>query len=197
MGFIGQNVTDQGQKHDGEPHAIDYGWAFVTHPYTSESGYQRSGYIHGVRLGETRALCGKTYGDEIPGESNNYKDGRLVSVDWQDAAILKFYPDKTYCRECVKRKDQREAWEAGQRAGGRSWRERYADYLRSNKWRELRAKVLYRDGMLCQSCLIAPATEVHHLSYRYYNDGFDVAFVLRSVCADCHDRITEIEGHGK
>lgn len=78
----------------------------------------------------------------------------------------------------------------------RLWWESYNRYLRSARWRSLRQKVLDRDQGICQACLDRPATQVHHLSYRYTGSdpehtAQDPAFVLRSVCDACHDQLHE------
>jgi len=63
----------------------------------------------------------------------------------------------------------------------------YEGYLKSPRWQEVREKVFRRDGGLCQGCLQAQATEVHHMSYDHaFNE---LAFELVSVCRDCHERI--------
>lgn len=67
----------------------------------------------------------------------------------------------------------------------------YHDYLRSPAWRDKRERVLRRDGYMCQSCLSNPATQVHHMTYKY--GRFTPLFLLQSVCDHCHDEITAID----
>lgn len=59
-------------------------------------------------------------------------------------------------------------------------------YLKSDKWKRLRAKILERDRFLCQGCLTERATEVHH--YSYDNLGDEFAWQLVSICRKCHER---------
>ena len=60
-------------------------------------------------------------------------------------------------------------------------------YLRSDAWAELRRAILRRDKWLCQGCLKATATQVHHLTYaNLYNE---LCFQLVSLCADCHRKV--------
>lgn len=67
----------------------------------------------------------------------------------------------------------------------------YEQYLQSSSWRLKRDAVMKRDCYLCQGCLIAQATEVHHLTYdRIYNE---MLFDLVAVCHDCH--INKIHGN--
>lgn len=69
-----------------------------------------------------------------------------------------------------------------------SWMARYNIYLNSERWKVKRQKVLERDDSLCQSCLIEPATQVHHLTYA--RAGNEPLFDLTSACKDCHEIIT-------
>lgn len=67
------------------------------------------------------------------------------------------------------------------------WRKaQYDIYLASPEWRELRIKVLNRDKHICQGCLVARATEVHHRTYDRF--GHEFAFDLLSLCNPCHRR---------
>lgn len=63
----------------------------------------------------------------------------------------------------------------------------YKEYIDSDAWKLLRSRVLKRDGGQCQGCLDAPATEVHHTTYK--NFGFEFAFELVSLCRPCHQRM--------
>lgn len=97
-----------------------------------------------------------------------------------DKALERSWRDKKFQRsrelgEEGKAKDQEEFW---------SW---YNAYLQSDKWRDKRRRVLTRDKNTCQGCLSAPATQVHHLSYR--NVGKELLFELTSVCESCHARV--------
>jgi 5-methylcytosine-specific restriction endonuclease McrA len=67
------------------------------------------------------------------------------------------------------------------------WRSDYEAYLSSDRWKMKRMAALERDRHICQGCLIKPATEVHHLSYK--NIGNELLFELVSLCHDCHRRI--------
>lgn len=63
----------------------------------------------------------------------------------------------------------------------------YHEYLRSDKWREIRHAVLERDRHLCQGCLATEATCVHHKTYDNIYD--ELAFQLVSLCKNCHDKL--------
>ena len=64
------------------------------------------------------------------------------------------------------------------------WFKQHNEYLQTNQWKAIRLKVLKRDNNLCQGCLEAPATEVHHLNYDHWKN--ELMFELLSVCYDCH-----------
>lgn len=68
------------------------------------------------------------------------------------------------------------------------WWRKYNAYLQTDKWKSKRARVLERDGNLCQACRKRKATEVHHLSYKHV--GHEPLFELTSVCGLCHEAIT-------
>lgn len=61
----------------------------------------------------------------------------------------------------------------------------YEAYLRTPEWQAKRRKALERDGHICQGCLTARATEVHHTTYSHL--GAELMFQLISLCADCHE----------
>jgi 5-methylcytosine-specific restriction endonuclease McrA len=65
--------------------------------------------------------------------------------------------------------------------------EKYHEYLRTEKWKGKREKVLKRDNNLCQACLINKATEVHHKTYEKIFD--EPLFDLVSLCHPCHSKL--------
>ena len=70
----------------------------------------------------------------------------------------------------------------------------YNEYIQSERWKSIRDIVLKRDNHTCQSCLNAPAVEVHHTDGHYRKN--EPLFTLISVCSRCHNIITEIERGG-
>jgi len=67
----------------------------------------------------------------------------------------------------------------------------YYEYLKSDKWKLKREKVMLRDKNVCQACLTRTATDVHHLTYeRIYNEPL---FDLVAICRQCHEKIHELE----
>jgi hypothetical protein len=65
-------------------------------------------------------------------------------------------------------------------------REYREEYLRSDEWRTLRAKVIGR-GTICHKCRTAPATDVHHTCYRNIVDVRP--FDLVPLCRTCHNAV--------
>ena len=63
----------------------------------------------------------------------------------------------------------------------------YQAYLRSQKWRAIRSRVMSRAGGTCEGCGILPAHEVHHLTYE--NIGDELLFQLVALCEDCHEKV--------
>jgi 5-methylcytosine-specific restriction endonuclease McrA len=68
--------------------------------------------------------------------------------------------------------------------------EKYNNYLKTTEWQERRKEVLIRDNYLCQACLKARATQVHHLSYDHW--GQEPLFELVAICNECHEKITKM-----
>lgn len=189
---------------DYEPKRAQKLHCWFTYPYEQrfkwKAGNQK-GTVHMMDAeNHSRALCGlNVYALTAQIQTDGKAKGEMVPMSVEMAMESKGAP---LCQKCLKLYEERIAWEAEQRrkkpqSEKERWQSEYRAYLDSSKWRELRYRVLERDGHKCQSCLSAPATEIHHLTYRYYNAGHDSALFLRSVCRSCHERISEIEGHGK
>ena len=61
---------------------------------------------------------------------------------------------------------------------------RYSKYLRSNKWRKTRTRILTRDKNKCRHCDSKESLEVHHITYKriYREKPKD----LITLCKSCH-----------
>jgi 5-methylcytosine-specific restriction endonuclease McrA len=77
-------------------------------------------------------------------------------------------------------------WALEREQQSEEWWARYNDYLATDKWQKLRQLVFRRDGGICQGCYAAPATQVHHLTYKHVCNEF--LWELTSICDDCHAR---------
>lgn len=65
----------------------------------------------------------------------------------------------------------------------------YGEYLLSELWRRIRAKILRRDGYLCRFCSKARATVVHHGSYDGPTLRGEKLSKLLSSCKPCHESL--------
>ena len=65
---------------------------------------------------------------------------------------------------------------------------RYQAYLRSAHWRQLRARIMRRDGYTCTDCGSTWNLQVHHLCYRpNLEDALDED--LTTLCKECHEKV--------
>jgi 5-methylcytosine-specific restriction endonuclease McrA len=69
----------------------------------------------------------------------------------------------------------------------RNWWAWYNAYLESDIWKAKRALVIQRANGVCEACLCADASEVHHKTYQ--NVGKEPLFDLVAVCSSCHKDI--------
>lgn len=92
------------------------------------------------------------------------------------------YFDALFAERAIEREERYQA-------DREEWLERYNEYLQSPAWKELRAKVIARDGGVCRGCLSARAEVVHHLTYA--NVFNELAYELVTLCHACHVRAHE------
>ncbi len=67
---------------------------------------------------------------------------------------------------------------------------KYQKYLKSDKWKEKREKILKKRGRVCQLCQSIHQLHLHHLTYRRRYNEKDIDLLI--VCYKCHASI-----HGK
>lgn len=84
----------------------------------------------------------------------------------------------------ARREDWSERYAAAREERDQEWRDWYDAYLQSPEWRAKRQWVLTRDRGICQGCLQATATQVHHTDYRRV--GRELLIDLTSLCDTCH-----------
>jgi hypothetical protein len=70
----------------------------------------------------------------------------------------------------------------------------YEEYLASAAWRRKRDLVMWRSGNICEGCLSAKATEVHHRTYDHVGD--ELLYELVAPCRACHGRAHAGRGRG-
>ena len=90
-------------------------------------------------------------------------------------------------REKVDRyyKDRREEYQRALADHDAKWWEWYSSYLRTDRWRRVRERVLARDRYQCAGCGERRATQAHHMTY--VRVGREMLFDLVSVCDQCHE----------
>lgn len=64
----------------------------------------------------------------------------------------------------------------------------YKQFMRSPRWRQIRAAKLDSVKGVCEDCKNAQATEVHHENYTRFG-GDEFLSDLRALCRDCHGLI--------
>lgn len=68
---------------------------------------------------------------------------------------------------------------------------KYNLYLESDKWKQIRRKILERDGYKCRICGTNYNLRIHHLTYkRLYNENEED---LITVCESCHKAYHELD----
>lgn len=72
----------------------------------------------------------------------------------------------------------------------------YLQYLQSELWKTIRARVLARDKGVCLLCG-EPATEVHHVRYTRETLRGDDDTRLASLCRSCHYTVEYTAGNVK
>ena len=71
----------------------------------------------------------------------------------------------------------------------------YQAYLKSPEWKEMRARILKRDGYACLACGSKDHLQVHHRTYNRV--GAEIEIDLRTLCGRCHESIHAIVSHRK
>jgi len=66
----------------------------------------------------------------------------------------------------------------------------YAEYLKSDEWKQKRALVLARCADICEGCRKKRAIIVHHKTY--INVGREFLFELVGLCKECHDSLHDL-----
>ena len=95
---------------------------------------------------------------------------------------------KGYCEQHAKLR----SWGSYQKQRGTPTQRGYG-----SEWRKLRAKIMERDGYLCQVCRangrLTEAREVDHIVNKASNDGNDDPSNLQAICVKCHREKTARE----
>lgn len=150
----------------------------------------------GWRLRKQCISCGRTIGSDLKMAGFDLETIPPMDEELRERGklqLLQHYKDENEKRNDEWRKEREEDEiyaELVRRSSAEEWWRNYNDYLHSQQWQQLRRKVLFRDGFLCQNCFrkITDANaHVHHMSYAgYKNVGKSFAFECISLCKQCH-----------
>lgn len=143
--------------------------AFCCHPTTTIRRFvDKAGHSHFKRQCTT---CGLSTGTSISSADVASVTAPEKIEAWDDGITIR-YEQARRGREEVEKAE---------------WRLRYDAYLRTSEWRARRKLVFKRARGVCEGCLVAKATQVHHL--RYDNLENEFMWELVAICNDCHRRI--------
>ena len=124
--------------------------------------------------------CGESVGGAIKKASISPEE--LAALPPFDDALRAIYQESERKRYQEERAKQQAEWDAESPAR----KAEYAAYLQTPDWASKRKAVLEHDDWICQGCLEARATEVHHLTYAHRGD--ELLFELTSLCRECHQK---------
>ena len=65
-------------------------------------------------------------------------------------------------------------------------KQEYAEYLESDRWKALRAKVRRRARGWCERCKVGERADVHHTSYGRVGTDWEIDDLI-AVCRECHE----------
>lgn len=123
------------------------------------------------------AVCGQAIGSAVK-RPDNFDDSRL----WDESLADTYRLSREASRNEILQKHIRK-----QRDQTSGLSKKYSEYLKSPEWHTKRALVLKRAGNICEGCLTAAATQVHHKTYKHAFHEF--MFELVALCEPCHERI--------
>jgi hypothetical protein len=116
------------------------------------------------------AMCGGSAGNSL---------SRQEHPNWEQ------YPEFDYEQSGRWQKADIAAHQFEKRERSREYQEWLAT---SPEWKALRQRVLVRANYLCEACLDAPATIVHH-PISYQGGKLPPAYMLCALCDHCHERM--------
>lgn len=136
-----------------------------------------------IQIKQQCTNCGDVSGNAIGGISNGEKDSLpILNNELRDSYFKRKSEQKSslFNKYSAQRKD--------------AWFQSYNEYLESPEWKAKRLLVLKRDKYLCQCCLDAYATQVHHKSYEFVDlKGNEPSFDLVSICVPCHEKVERMK----
>lgn len=71
---------------------------------------------------------------------------------------------------------------------GKTPKEKYKAFLKTDYWKAVRVKVFLRDNKTCQKCGSKKKLEAHHLTYKHHGNEMKHLDDLITLCRDCHEK---------
>lgn len=146
-----------------------------------------------------REQCGDCgYLDSTPHRVSDHEDAPPVDSD----AAIKWESQRIAAGQAAQALAQQRyaIRQAAKPAEDADWWADYDDYLHGDLWQQTRTAILRRDAGRCTAALpgcTREAQQVHHngsAAYMYHRRiGATPGFLLHSVCASCHRKITEAD----
>lgn len=119
--------------------------------------------------------CGKRMSKDISAES--FSAAQLDSMPKWDLELQRKFHGFTQ----VSWYEQQESGEVLQKL------KNHEEYLLSQKWKEIRERVMARSKMVCEGCGVKPAVMVHHLTFKRFGD--EMLFDLVAICDECRVKL--------
>lgn len=165
------------------PECYNYTTGYCKHEESSVVKYA----LNGWRVQRSCSKCYKLHGSYL--KQADYKLSDLREINKEKHDNYHETQGEKYSERIKSLSQMHRDWNK------KEWLDEHNSYLKSALWREKRELVFQRDNYLCQSCLTARATEVHHLSYAHWRN--EPLFELVSICNDCHKVITKLDNEKK
>ncbi len=128
----------------------------------------------GIQCKPQCLFCGFSVGNPVKKQSGLPK--------WDDALLPRYEASRTAEREAIQRKfvQLHKAETEQLKKKSKCWQAEYAAYRRTPIWQNKRARVLKRADGICEGCLDAHATVVHHTTYSHMGD--ELLYQLVALC---------------
>lgn len=134
----------------------------------------------GIQCKPQCLFCGFSVGNPVKKQDGLPK--------WDDALLPRYEASRAAEREAIQRQFvqlYRTKTEELEKKS-KNWQAEYAAYRRTPIWQDKRARVLKRADGVCEGCLDAKATVVHHTTYAHMGD--ELLYQLVALCHACHKK---------
>lgn len=133
--------------------------------------------------------CGRSIGNAIA--HNKVHPETLAALQPFDEELRDSLFNQRLASQAVSNRQKAEDIAAQAQRTLEARKQQYAEYLKSERWRQKRRQVIDYQKGTCRGCLSAPIEEVHHLSYD--NIGDELLFQLVGLCRPCHAKAHKLD----